>query len=248
MTAAETALCQKCNKLEATRPGQTCLICFYQPAPKLCRHCRKNKAGAGRGLCGICHRSTEIRDKYAKQAPPARRLTADQQALAVRWRPLAFGLAATRIKKCPRFVCYDDLCGEALYGLCYAASLYDEATSVPFPAYATMVIKHRLTNYINAAVGRWYANALETADNGCPLDVAGPDLADAVAEMEDARARCDAVRAALEPHQFAALFANLGLGRSFEDIGRERGVTRQSVMQTVHRAEKHVRERVVLAL
>src|SRR5436305_11176499 len=37
----------------------------------------------------------------------------------------------------------DELIAEALYGLTYAAGLFDEARRVPFGAYAALVIQHR---------------------------------------------------------------------------------------------------------
>ena len=44
----------------------------------------------------------------------------------------------------------DELVAEALLGLTYASCLFDEERGVPFGAYATMVIRHRLIHAVRS--------------------------------------------------------------------------------------------------
>ena len=57
---------------------------------------------------------------------------------------LADALAWRQYHRCGRTVPLEELQGEARLALSYAASLYDEGRGVPFGAYVTMVIRHRL--------------------------------------------------------------------------------------------------------
>jgi RNA polymerase sigma factor (sigma-70 family) len=57
---------------------------------------------------------------------------------------LADALAWRQYHRCGRMVPLEELQGEAQLALAYAASLYDEGKGVPFGAYVTMVIRHRL--------------------------------------------------------------------------------------------------------
>lgn len=61
---------------------------------------------------------------------------------------LADALAWRQYHRCGRTVPLEELQGEAQLALSYAASLYDEGKGVPFGAYATMVIRHRLVQAV----------------------------------------------------------------------------------------------------
>lgn len=61
---------------------------------------------------------------------------------------LADALAWRQYQHCGRTVPLEELQGEAQLALVYAASLYEEAKGVPFGAYVTMVIRHRLAQAV----------------------------------------------------------------------------------------------------
>lgn len=61
---------------------------------------------------------------------------------------LADALAWRQYHRCGRTVPLEELQGEAQLALAYAASLYDEGKGIPFGAYVTMVIRHRLVQAV----------------------------------------------------------------------------------------------------
>ena len=75
---------------------------------------------------------------------PSRPLSPEAQGRAEGHLHLVEVLAWEQYRRCGRTVPLDELLGEARLALAYGASLYDAATGVPFGAYATFVIRHRL--------------------------------------------------------------------------------------------------------
>src|SRR5947209_4346348 len=78
----------------------------------------------------------------------ARPLDPDGQALVEAFRTLAYRLGWYFARARATDVPPDELIAEAFYALTYAAGMFRQAKGVPFGAYATMVIRHRLTKAI----------------------------------------------------------------------------------------------------
>src|SRR5271163_1169980 len=71
------------------------------------------------------------------------------QQLAQSHLALARRLAWKKYLNCSRKVPLEELHGEALFGLVYAAGMFDVNRGVPFGAYATMAITHRLIHAVH---------------------------------------------------------------------------------------------------
>src|SRR5438067_2093127 len=78
-----------------------------------------------------------------------RRLDAAAQALVLAHLRLTELLAGEQSRRCGRAVPAKELLGEARLALAYAASRFEEGRGVPFGAYATMVIRHRLAQAVD---------------------------------------------------------------------------------------------------
>jgi RNA polymerase sigma factor (sigma-70 family) len=140
----------------------------------------------------------------------------------------------------------DELIAEALYGLTYASGLFDESRGVPFPAYATLVVRHRLFHAIlswrRAKRAVPYPTRIEVGDEG-PWEAEdhrpGPDQA----AQASAREMCDRVRQVLPPDWYAVLRLYHVEGYTFDEIGRHFGLTRQRIQQVlikaIARARRH---------
>jgi|SRR5579871_3989801 len=77
-----------------------------------------------------------------------RQLDKGAQELAQAHLHLAETLAWRQYQRCGHTVPLEELQGEARFALTYAASLYDAGKEVPFGAYVTMVIRHRLVQAV----------------------------------------------------------------------------------------------------
>jgi RNA polymerase sigma factor (sigma-70 family) len=140
----------------------------------------------------------------------------------------------------------DELIGEALLGLTYAAAMYDEGRAVPFPAYAGMVIRHRLVHWVRV----WRRG------RRLRLHRPGPDEngEDEVWDAEDrhprpdpaagatARELCERIRQVLPAHLWTILHAHYAEGHTLEAIGQRLGISRQRVRQLLDKAARQVRE------
>jgi RNA polymerase sigma factor FliA len=134
-----------------------------------------------------------------------------------------------------RDVPIDELNGEALYGLTYAAALYDADRRVPFLAYAERVIRHCLFRRIQTwRRERWVR----------------PPAGEEVGETEDrrpapdrARDLCEQVRRALPARLYEVLHLYHAQGHTLREIGARLGVTQARVRQMLNKAAAVVRER-----
>ena len=156
--------------------------------------------------------------------------------------PLAYRLAWAYARQRARDVPPDELIAEALYGLTYAAGMFDEARRVPFAAYATLAIRHRLTQLII----RW-----RRARRAVPYPV-GLDYDDAPWEAADdrpkpdlvagasAREVCERVRRVLPARWYLILRLRYAEGWTYGEIGDYFGVSRQWVPQVIEKATRRV--------
>jgi RNA polymerase sigma factor (sigma-70 family) len=158
---------------------------------------------------------------------------------------LARRLAWKHYQSSARLVPLDELRGEALYGLVYAAGMFDPGRGVPFGAYATLAITHRLIQAVNVwrrggrlAPVRFTdltASTQRDFDTPClrtrePLDHAVLD------EL------IDRVRRMLPPRWFQALLLYYAHGHTLEEVGHRLGVTRERVRQLLTKAMGRARK------
>jgi RNA polymerase sigma factor (sigma-70 family) len=189
-----------------------------------------------------------------KSQQPARRPSAAPLNEAARGRAaehleLARRLAWKYFESCSRSVPLDELRGEALYALSYAAGKFDVGRGVPFGAYATLAISHRLIQAINLwrrggrlAHTRFTdlpAAARTEFDAPCPRTAESGDLA-AVREL------LALLRRHLPSRWFRALQLYYAQGHTLEEVGRRLGVTRERARQLLTKAVLRARRRVPL--
>ncbi|HJZ92185.1 MAG TPA: sigma-70 family RNA polymerase sigma factor [Gemmataceae bacterium] len=176
----------------------------------------------------------------ATRVPP---LDAAARGRAATHTPLARRLAWRFAQCAARDVPADELLSEALYGLTYAAGHYDPGRGVPFPAYATLVIRHRLIQMVL----RWRRNRVGalpiwTDADDVPWEAEdprpGPDLCTGAA----AREMCERVRNILPARWYAILRLCHVEGRSFQEVAARVGLSRQRVRQIARLAAARARE------
>jgi RNA polymerase sigma factor (sigma-70 family) len=137
----------------------------------------------------------------------------------------------------------DDLIAEAFYGLTYAASLFEPERGVPFGAYATMVVRHRLIQSVLAWRRARRCDQLplvETPDGPVELEAEArpaPEFCAVVAAKE----MCERVRRILPARTYKLLRLRYGEGRTLVEIGSRLGLTRQRVRQLVAEAGRELR-------
>lgn len=163
---------------------------------------------------------------------------------------LANRLAWKQYQNCARTVPLDELRGEALYGLVYAAGMFDPGRNVPFAAYASLAITHRLIHAVTVwrrggrlAHVRFTDLTAQTTnefDTPClhtreSIDEAG------IHEL------IERVRQLLPPRWFQALQLYYAHGHTLEEVGHQLGVTRERVRQLLNKAMGRARETTVAA-
>ncbi len=174
-----------------------------------------------------------------------RPLNEHSQELARTHQDLARRLAWKQHLHCGRSMPLDELRGEALYGLVYAAGMFDPSRGVPFGAYATMAIKHRLMQ----AVVIWQrggrlahirftdlnARMANEFDTPCPHTRESIDEATLHETL-------DRVRCRLPSRWFQALELYYADGHTLEEVGNRLGVTRERVRQLLNKAMGRARK------
>ena len=172
-----------------------------------------------------------------------RSLDDDGQRRVQTYSPLAYQLAWKFARHSARDVPADELISEALFGLTYAAGLFDESRGVPFGAYATLVIRHRLIQ----AIFRWRRarrivaplpvlsdeETWEAEDDHPP-----PDAHAGVA----AREMCERVRRILPARWYDALCLHHVEGHSLTEVGARLGISRERVRQLLDKAHEQARQ------
>src|SRR5262245_9287343 len=89
-----------------------------------------------------------LRPLPTSPASPTRPLDAAGQRRVRDFCTLAYKMAWRFARHQARDIPPEELVGEALCGLTYAASMFQENRGVPFAAYATLVVRHRLIRAI----------------------------------------------------------------------------------------------------
>jgi RNA polymerase sigma factor (sigma-70 family) len=178
-------------------------------------------------------------------------LDAEAQAQALGCLRMAEGLARREFRLCGQVMPLEELLGEARLGLADAASRFHEDEGVPFGAYATLVIRHRLVQAITtwrrggrlafpcfSDLGLFGMDGeLRTPDPPCAWT---REPGEALASQE----LLEQVRRALPPRWFTLLELYYAEGHTLEDIGRAFGVSRQRVrrllVKALARARRHL--------
>jgi RNA polymerase sigma factor (sigma-70 family) len=157
---------------------------------------------------------------------------------------LAYRLALYYSRHRARDIPADELIAEALYGLTYAAGMFDETRRVPFAAYAVLVIRQRLAQFIFTwrrarRAGPYPARAARADD--APWEAADDRPAPDLATGASARDLCDRVRRVLPAQWYAILHLRHAEGWTLQEIGDALGVTRQFIQQVLAKATSRVR-------
>jgi DNA-directed RNA polymerase specialized sigma subunit len=161
---------------------------------------------------------------------------------------LAEGLARREFRLCGRVMPLEELLGEARLALADAASRFREDAGVPFRAYATMVIRHRLVQAITvwrrggrlafpcfSDLGLFgVGGRLLAPDPHCPW---AHEPGQIVANQE----MLERVRRALPPRWFTLLELYYGQGYTMVEIGRQLGMSRQRVQELLCKALSRAR-------
>jgi len=188
--------------------------------------------------------------------PPraVRRLGPADHLLVRQFTPLARHLAWRFARRRAPDLPADELIAEALFGLTYAASVYDEAREVPFGAFATLVIRHRLTHRTRS----WRRDRRLSTTRRRPADLTDNDdeVWDELREVEDRRPpkpwsstaaageACERVRRVLPARSYAVLYQYHAEGCTLREIGERLGLTRERVRQIINKAIDLAREQL----
>ncbi|HKB02310.1 MAG TPA: sigma-70 family RNA polymerase sigma factor [Gemmataceae bacterium] len=175
-----------------------------------------------------------------------RRLGPGGQSRVREFTRLAHRVAWRFARSQARDVPVDELIGESLLGLTYAAAMYDDGRDVPFPAYAGMVIRHRLVRWVRVwRRGRRLRLHRPLADDSGEAEVWDAEdrhpLWDPAAGAT-ARELCERIRRLLPAHLWSILHAHYAEGHTLRSIGRRLGISRQRVRQLLDKAAHQVRE------
>jgi RNA polymerase sigma factor (sigma-70 family) len=159
-------------------------------------------------------------------------------------------LARQEYRRCSRTVPLEELLGEAGVALSYAAGLYDAARDVPFGAYATMVIRHRLVRAVTAwrRGGRLdhvrFTDLAATPDGVGLMDFDPPcPRAREPYQVAVTQELLGHVRRVLPARWFRLLRLHYACGYTLEEIGELLGISRQRaqqlLVQALIRARRH---------
>jgi RNA polymerase sigma factor (sigma-70 family) len=180
---------------------------------------------------------------------PRRELSDQAQWRAVQHLHLVEMLAWEQFEVCCRSVPLDELRGEAGYALAYGAALFDEEKGVPFGAYVTLAIRHRLVQ----AVTKWRRRgrlAFAHLSGLCtrtpegeplPFDVPCPWAREVGQEVAD-RELVERLERVLPPRWFELLRLYYVERYTLEEIARAIGRSRERVRQLLAKAIRRARD------
>jgi RNA polymerase sigma factor (sigma-70 family) len=180
-------------------------------------------------------------------AKPLSPLDAAGQARAAAHLPLAELLASTHFRRCGRVVPFDVLLSEAHYGLIYAASRYDESRGVPFGAFATLAIRHRLTQVATVWQRGGWRDMLTFTDVAAVRGDASrqPDppcwRTESPEQEASNRDLLTWIHDILPPRWFTVLLLHFAHNYTLEEIGTRYGISRERVRQLLGKAIQRVR-------
>ncbi len=159
---------------------------------------------------------------------------------------LANTLARTHRQQKARDVPIEELQAEALYALSYAAGRFDVNRGVPFGAYATMVIRHRLSQM----VGVWRRSQrivshrlLSEEEDRYVYDTPDPNTVE-VDEEITSNELLVLVKSNLPSRWFEILRQYYADGLTLQEIGQNESVSKQRVRQLIEKAIKRARRKV----
>ncbi len=175
-------------------------------------------------------------------------LTEKARQLAADHLELAEQMAWWQYRQSARLVPLDELRGDAMYGLVYAAGMFDDTRNVPFPAYARMAIRHRLMQ----AVRNWLRGGSRRAKSfsefgenaHAELDPACTRAREAGSEM-NVDEMIGQVRRVLPARWFQAFHMYYGQGFTMREVGEQLGVTRERVRQLLDKAMLRARAHIL---
>jgi RNA polymerase sigma factor (sigma-70 family) len=162
---------------------------------------------------------------------------------------LARRLAWKYFRCCAGTVPLDELRGEALFALSYAAGKFDGERGVPFGAFARMAISHRLIHAINTwrrggrAAHVRFTDLAATNNASCDTPCQRTTESGEHAALREA---VDLIRQQLPPRWFRALQLYYVHEHTLEEVGHYLGITRERVRQLLTKALVRVRRRVPL--
>ena len=175
-------------------------------------------------------------------SPTVRSLDAAGQQRVRAFCTLAYKMAWRFARHQARDIPPEELVGEALCGLTYAASMFQENRGVPFAAYATLVVRHRLIRAILDWRREKWIRPLPVKRTGDePWEAEDPHSPDICADTS-ARDMCEQIRRALPPRWYSVLSLHYVKGLSFEEVGKQLGMSRERARQIVRKAAKRARE------
>jgi RNA polymerase sigma factor (sigma-70 family) len=161
---------------------------------------------------------------------------------------LADALAWRQYHRCGRTVPLEELQGEARLALAYAASLYDEGRGVPFGAYVTMVIRHRLVQ----AVTIWRRGG--RLDHICFADLLAQNSQEGMPAFEPVcphsreaeeeaviQELVDEIRRVMPARWFLLLELYFVREYTLEEIGEQLAISRERVRQLLAKAVERAR-------
>ena len=183
-------------------------------------------------------------------AKPLSPLDTAGQARASAHLPLAELLANTHFRRYGRLVPFDVLLSEAHYGLIYAASRFDESRGVPFGAFATLAIRHRLTQVTTVWQRGGRRGVLTFTDLAAFRGEAGgqPDppcwRTESPEQEASNRDFLTWIHNILPPRWFTMLLLHFAHNYTLEEIGIRYGISRKRVHQLLGKAIQRVRREI----
>ncbi len=203
-----------------------------------------------RGLC-------ESESESAKPATPIPRrrglcpLDEEARQRVTQFTGLAHSLARNHHQQKARDIPMEELRAEALYALSYAAGRFDQNRGVPFGAYATMVIRHRLSQM----VGVWRRSRrnisyrfLSAEEEGQYLYEAPDPHTNEIDEQMNSNELLVLVRRHLPPRWFEMLRLYYSDGLTLQEIGEYQSVSKQRVQQLIEKAIKRARRKIPIGM